>query len=88
MKFDLYDNDSDGHITFDELYLMLLDTLTQLLKDMNHTDIISEKGNTKIIASIVSSVAKDIMTKLDKDKNDNLDWVEFKKYIKSEEYAK
>jgi len=28
------------------------------------------------------------MTQLDKDRNETLDWMEFKKYLQSEEYAK
>ena len=77
----MYDLNNDGSISLEELYYMLQDTFSEVVKKEN------VKGNKEILEKIVKSLTSDIMNKLDKDQNGNLDWSEFKNYVKTEAYA-
>ena len=73
-KFDLYDADGSGYISIEELEKMIVDSFSELLLK---TDI----SNKKLAEVIVKDLAKIIMSKMDSDDSNNLDWTEFKNYL-------
>jgi len=76
-KFDLYDEDGSGTITINELEKLIIDSFS---------DLISKKANSSnqdVAQSIVRDLAKNIMSKMDCNNSDNLDWTEFKTYLSS-----
>lgn len=73
-KFDLYDCDGSGYISIDELEKMIVDSFSELL---NRT----HESNRKLAEVIIKDLSKIIMSKMDSDGSNNLDWTEFKNYL-------
>lgn len=74
-KFDMYDTDGSGTISINELEKLILDSFSNLINN-------SDDNNKSFAESIVKDLAKIIMKKMDIDNSNNLDWIEFKNYIR------